>query len=94
MRIVALLIPAFFLVSCAAGDPIEAVPVANGNMNAAHMRCLSKGNARGTYDYDVCYRNSPEVQDWERRARMNNMDIINKNRSAKAYQYGRSYPVE
>jgi len=93
MRIALSVLCLLLLSACSTGEPVESTTMSGTNLNTAQVRCLSKGNARGTYDYDVCYRNSPEVQSWERRGRMNNLNIINKNRSTRAYQ-GRSYPVE
>ncbi len=93
MRIALMSFSLIVLSACSTGEPVESTTMSGSNLNTAQVRCLSKGNVRGTYDYDVCYRNSPEVQSWERRGRMNNLNIINKNRSAKTYQ-GRSYPVE
>lgn len=92
MRI-ALILSVLLLSACSTGEPVAQIAPSAGNMNAAQVRCLSKGNTRGTYNYDVCYRNSPEVQAHERRGRMNNLNIINKNRSTNTYS-GRSYPVE
>lgn len=92
MRI-ALLISLLFLAGCSTGAPVNQIAPSSGNMNAAQVRCLSKGNVRGSYAYETCYRNSPEVQAYERRGRMNNLNIINANRSPNTWQ-GRSYPVE
>lgn len=82
-----------FLSACAANDqPVP--PVHQGyNLGAAQAYCLSRGHARGTFDYDSCYQNRPEVQSYERDARLEKLVIINENRSPRMPR-GRSVPVE
>lgn len=92
MRI-ALFMSLLLLSACSTAQPVNQIAPSAGNVNAAQVRCLAKGNIRGSYAYDTCYRNSPEVQAWERRGRMSNLNIINANRSPNTYA-GRSYPVE
>ena len=63
-------------------------------MHAAQAYCLKRGLRPASYNYDVCYKNRPEVQAYERNGRLSNAGIILKNRSVYSSYRGRSYPVE
>ena len=92
MRII-LFFSLIFLSACAATDQPSEVGSQRPSSRAAQAYCLTKGYQRDSFEYNVCYQNRPEVQDYERRVRLSSMAIINNNRSPRAY-YGRSYPVE
>lgn len=63
-----------------------------GTVKSADLYCLSKGNVRGTFDYDTCYNNRPEIQAQARYTRMQDLAIILNNRSP--VSGNRSFPVE
>jgi len=94
MRITSLVL-CLLLIACAApGQPYAVAPAA-GSVEAAQSYCMQTRNLRpGTYNYDTCYNNRPEVQAYERGNRLSNAAIILKNRSVYSSYRGRSYPVE
>jgi hypothetical protein len=92
MRI-AILLCTLFLTSCASAPPRKIIvdnhrPV----LKVAQTRCMSKGFPQGSFEYDSCFRTSPEVESYERIGRLASLGIITKNRSA-VFAKGRSTPV-
>ena len=76
---------------CAApGQPYEA-RVVYGQTAPAY--CTAQGYRAGSYDYESCFRNRPEIQAYERKTRLDAMNIIVANRSPRAVP-GLSLPVE
>ena len=92
MRIAALL-SLCLLTACASGAPVANVPASSPSIYAAQKFCLDKGYEPASFEYDVCYRNRPEVQAQGRSQRLNSMNVIHDNRSPRTYR-GRSYPVQ
>ncbi|NBX65503.1 MAG: hypothetical protein EBQ96_00695 [Proteobacteria bacterium] len=82
-----------FLSACAGNTGDTSKPAASSGLGAAQAQCLSKGYVRGSFEFDTCYRNTPQVQAHERMGRLESLAIINKNKS-EARRTGRSYPVE
>lgn len=88
------LLPVFFLLAaCSAGSSEQPKTSAVNGLGQAQSHCLSKGYVRGTFEYDTCYRNTPQVQAQERNGRLQSLAIISKNQSQSGYG-SRSYPVE
>jgi|GEM_PF-2257968 len=81
------------LAGCAATDQPSAKSNQAG-LETAQAVCLKRGLRPGTYNYQSCYDNRPEVQAYERNSRLSNNGIILKNRSVYSSYRGRSYPVE
>lgn len=81
------------LAACSSGGSYQPKPVTMNDLGQAQAHCLSKGYVRGTFEYDTCYRNTPQVQAQERNGRLQSLAIISKNQSQSGYG-SRSYPVE
>lgn len=92
MRI-ALLVFVLCLSACAAQPQPDPPPPSAGKLASAEWRCLKQGFRKGSFEYDSCYRNSPEVEYYERTGRLAYLGIIRKNRSPRSVK-GRSIPVE
>lgn len=93
MRI-AFLLFCVVLAGCTATDRPSAPGNQGADFNAANAACLKKGLRPGSYNFATCYKNRPEVQAYERNARLSNNGIILNNRSVYSSYRGRSYPVE
>ncbi len=91
MRIVPAFLCLIALAGCTATDQPSAAP-SQGYSGSAITYCLNRGARPGSYDFDSCYRNRPEVQSYERGGRLKSMTIISRNRSPKMSNH--SYPVE